>query len=91
MRSKLKTNRVSSISTPLKVVGVTAGLVGIGGIVYKTVATGLNEGFGPSAGFARGFSELSPLNIANSSILAGTILTSVGALLVGASAIFARK
>ena len=80
MRTKLKVNRVKDLSTPFKVMGITAGLIGVSGLVYKGLATGLNAGFGPSAGYARAFSEISPLNVEKSAILAGGVLASVGTL-----------
>ena len=91
MRTKLKTNRVKDLSTPFKVLGITAGLIGASGLIYKGLATGLNAGFGPSAGFARGFSEISPLNVEKSGILAGGILASVGALTAGIGMLLDRK
>ena len=91
MRTKLKVNRVKDISTPFKVVGITAGLIGVSGLVYKGLATGLNAGFGPSAGYARGFAEISPLNVEKSGILAGSILAAVGALTAGFGILFGRK
>lgn len=80
MRTKLKVNRVKDLSTPFKVIGITAGLIGVSGLVYKGLATGLNAGFGPSAGYARAFSEISPLNMEKSAILAGGVLALVGTL-----------
>lgn len=80
MRTKLKVNRVKDLSTPFKVMGITAGLIGVSGLVYKGLATGLNAGFGPSAGYARTFSEISPLNMEKSAILAGDVLASIGTL-----------
>ena len=80
MRTKLKVNRVKDLSTPFKVMGITAGLIGVSGLVYKGLATGLNAGFGPSAGYARAFSEISPLNVEKSAILAGGVFASVGTL-----------
>ena len=91
MRTKLKVNRVKDLSTPFKVMGITAGLIGVSGLVYKGLATGLNAGFGPSAGFARGFTEISPLNVEKSGILAGSILASVGALTAGIGMFLDRK
>lgn len=91
MRTKLKVNRVKDLSTPFKVVGITAGLIGVSGLVYKGLATGLNAGFGPSAGFARCFSEISPLNVEKSGILAGGILASVGAFTAGIGMFLDRK
>ena len=91
MRTRLKVNRVKDISTPFKVIGITAGLIGVSGLVYKGLATGLNAGFGPSAGYARGFAEISPLNVEKSGILAGGILASVGALTAGFGMLFGRK
>lgn len=91
MRTKLKTNRVKDLSTPFKVLGITAGLIGASGLIYKGLATGLNAGFGPSAGFARGFSEISPLNVEKSGMLAGGVLASVGALAAGFGMLFGRK
>ncbi len=90
MRDKLKVNRVKDLSTQFKIVGITAGLIWTSGLIYKGLATGLNAGFGPSAGFARGFSEISPLNMEKSGILAGGILASVGALTAGIG-MFLRK
>ena len=80
MRTKLKVNRVKDLSTSLKERGIAAGLIGVSGLVYKGLATGLNAGFGPSAGYARAFSEMSPLNMEKSAILAGGVLPSVGTL-----------
>lgn len=91
MRTKLQTNRVEDLSTPFKVLGLTAGLIGTSGLIYKGLATGLNAGFGPSAGFARGFSEISPLNVEKSGILVGSILASVGALTAGFGMLLGRK
>jgi hypothetical protein len=91
MRTKLKVNRVKDISTPFKVMGITAGLIGVSGLIYKGLATGLNAGFGPSAGYARGFAEISPLNVEKSGILAGSILVSVGALTAGIGMLLDRK
>jgi len=91
MRTRLRTNRVKDLSTPFKVMGITAGLIGVSGLVYKGLATGLNAGFGPSAGYARGFSEISPLNMEKSGILAGSILASVGALTAGIGMFLDKK
>ena len=91
MRTKLKVNRVKDLSTPFKVMGITAGLIGVSGLVYKGLAIGLNAGFGPSAGYARGFTEISPLNVEKSGILAGSILASVGALTAGIGMFLDRK
>ena len=91
MRTKLKVNRVKDLFTPFKVIGITAGLIGVSGLAYKGLATGLNAGFGPSAGFARGFTEISPLNVEKSGILAGSILASVGALTASIGMFLDRK
>ena len=91
MRTRLRTNRVKDLSTPFKVMGITVGLIGVSGLVYKGLATGLNAGFGPSAGFARGFSEISPLNVEKSGILAGGILASAGALTAGIGMFLDKK
>ena len=91
MRKKLKINRVKDLSTPFKVLGITAGLIGTSGLIYKGLATGLNAGFGPSAGYARGFAEISPLNVEKSGILAGSILASVGALTASIGMLIDRK
>ena len=90
MRTKLKTNRLCTCGNT-KIIGLTVSLFVASGLIYKSLAIGLNAGFGPSAGYARKFSELSPLNVNNSGILAGGVLATVGTLSVVTNIIFRKN
>ena len=70
----------SGLKTTFKVGGVVLGIFGVGSLIYSVLSRAINEGFGPSRGCARSFSEISPLNINNSGLLAGGCILGVAGI-----------